>query len=203
MKNNKEQGLQKLTVSQLKESDEIQLEDFHKLSKEERKELMSYFNELQLKSKGVEKEKLYKKVWNLLEPNVKNGIWEYNHEQILSKMHNYIVSYGRMPLMKELEIETELSRTTITKHLKEYRESELYKDYKDQYRMLHSKVLDVVYKISMSGDIKACKLFLEATGEMNKINASTYIDKQQNNHTSNNYPNNIVVEIIPPLKDCD
>jgi hypothetical protein len=35
------------------------------------------------------------------------------------------------------------------------------------------------------GDIKACKLFLEATGEMIKV--STYIDKQQNNHTENNF----------------
>ena len=48
----------------------------------------------------------------------------------------------------------------------------------EQYKILHSKVLDVVYKISMTGDIKACKLFLEATGEM--IKARTYIDKQQN-----------------------
>jgi hypothetical protein len=90
-----------------------------------------------------------------------------------------------MPVMKSLEDKTNLSRQTITKHLKEYKESELFKDYKEQYKMLHSKVLDVVYKISMTGDIKACKLFLEATGEM--IKASTYIDKQQNNHTENNY----------------
>ena len=64
--------------------------------------------------------------------------------------------------------------------------------------ILNSKVLDVVYKISMTGDIKACKLFLEATGEM--IKASTYIDKQQNNHTENNFTP-VIVEIIQPSND--
>ena len=53
----------------------------------------------------------------------------------------------------------------------------------------------------MKGDIKACKLYFELVGEMNKVSTSTYIDKQQNNNTSNNYPTNIVVEIIPPLKE--
>ena len=52
----------------------------------------------------------------------------------------------------------------------------------------------------MKGDIKACKLYFELVGEMNKVSTSTYIDKQQNN-TSNNYPTNIVVEIIPPIKE--
>ena len=68
----------------------------------------------------------------------------------------------------------------------------------EQYKILHSKVLDVVYKISMTGDIKACKLFLEATGEM--IKASTYIDKQQNNHTENNFTP-VFVEVIQPSND--
>jgi hypothetical protein len=198
MENKEEQGLQKLTVSELKKVKEIQIEDFEKLNKDERIELMTYFNDLQLKSKGVEKDKVFKKVWNVLEKDVKNDIWEYNHETILLKMHKHIIDNGRMPLMRDLETSTELSRQTITKHLKEYKESELYSDYKEQYKMLHSKVLDVVYKISMTGDIKACKLFLEATGEM--IKANTYIDKQQNNHTQNNF-SPIVIEIIPPLND--
>lgn len=162
---------------------------------------MNHFNELQLNSKGIEKEEIYKKVWNILDENVKNSIWEYNHESILQKMHNHLIENGRMPLMRDLENSTGLSRQTITKHLKEYKECQLYNDYKEQYKMLHSKVLDIVYKVSLTGDIRACKLFLEATGEMVKNNTTTFIDKQQNNHTQNNFPQSITVEIIPPLKD--
>ena len=186
MENKKiENSLQKLTVSELIKSEIISKTDFDSLSKEDRTELITIMNGTFHDSKGKKKDEVLNQMSEIMTNDTKNALWENNHEIILQEMHNYIINYGRMPVMKSLEDKTNLSRQTITKHLKEYKESELFKDYKEQYKMLHSKVLDVVYKISMTGDIKACKLFLEATGEM--IKASTYIDKQQNNHTENNF----------------
>ena len=186
MRNKKnENSLQKLTVSELIKCEIIPKTDFDSLPKEERTELIAIMNETFHESKGKKRDEILLQMSEIMKPETKNAHWEYNHETILLKMHKYIMDYGRMPLIRDLEISTDLSRQTITKHLKEYKESDTFKDYKEQYKILHSKVLDVVYKISMTGDIKACKLFLEATGEM--IKASTYIDKQQNNHTENNY----------------
>jgi hypothetical protein len=59
----------------------------------------------------------------------------------------------------------------------------------------------MLYRCSFRCQRKACKLYFKLVVELNKTNNATYIDNQQNNHTQNNYPNNIVVEIIPPLKD--
>ena len=186
MRNKKiENSLQKLTVSELIKCEIIQKTEFDSLAKEHKTELITIMNETFHSSKGKERDKVLKQMSEITSIDTKNSIWEYNHETILFKMHKHIMDYGRMPLIRDLEVSTELSRQTITKHLKAYRESENFKEYKEQYKMLHSKVLDVVYTISMTGDMKACKLFLEATGEM--IKANTYIDKQQNNHTENNF----------------
>lgn len=197
MKKKEEQGLQKLTVSELLKSKEIQKEDYGKLSKDEQTELFNLFRE-KMNTKGVKKDEVIKTMWNLLDINARNTLWEHNHETILLEIHSHIMDHGRMPTIRNLVDKTDLSRQTITKHLNEYKENQLYKDYKEQYKMLHTKVLDVVYKISMRGDIKACKLYLETTGEM--IKANTYIDKQQNNSTLNNYAQ-LTPEEIKKLAD--
>lgn len=196
MENQKENSLQKFTVSELLELKEIQIEDFNKLSKDEQTELFQIFVE-KLNTKGVQKDKILKQMWNVLNDNQKNNVWEFNHEKILCELHNYLNEEGKMPMIRDLVHLTDLSRQTIHKHLKEYKESILFNDFKEQYRLLHTKVLDVIYKASMQGDIKACKLFLESTGQM--IKANTYIDKQQNNHHTEN--NNLTPEMISEIID--
>lgn len=54
--------------------------------------------------------------------------------------------------------------------------------------------------MAVKEDIRACKLFLEVAGGINKSNVGTYIDKQLNNHTQNNF-SPIEVKMIPPLKE--
>lgn len=183
METKKNMPLQKLTVSDLLKVKEIQKDDFDKLTNDEKDELFDVFNDKVYNLQGYERDKAIRQISNIMSEDSKKTIWEHNHELILLEMHKHIINHGRMPLMKDLETITGLSRPTITSHLKDYKESELYMQYKEQYHALHTKVLDVVYKLSMSGDMKACKLFLEATGQLNR--ASTYIDKQQNNSIHN------------------
>jgi hypothetical protein len=66
---------------------------------------------------------------------------------------------------------------------------------------MNTNVLSLVYKIAMHGDLKACKLYLEATGAVTKQKIGTFIDKQQNNNYNSGdstNPNVIKVEIIQP-----
>ncbi len=81
-----------------------------------------------------------------------------------------------------LEKSTGLSRQTISKHLKEFKDNELYKEHKAQFQILATSVLKKLFHLSMGGNVQASKIFLDAVGETNQnIKANQYIDKQQNN----------------------
>ncbi len=70
--------------------------------------------------------------------------------------------------------------------------------------MLHSNVLQIVYQLAMNGDLKACKLYFEIIGEINRNTPSTYIDKQQNNIENINNQEitpNSIKEIVKKLKE--
>lgn len=87
-----------------------------------------------------------------------------------------------MPTIINLSKLIGLSRQTVTKHLKVFKENELYKEHKAQFQILGTSVLKQLFKLAMQGNVQACKIYLEAIGETNQsIKANQYIDKQQNN----------------------
>jgi hypothetical protein len=200
MKKNKEQGLQKLTVSDILKLKVITNEDIDRLSTDERKELGIEFNKLLNEKKGVSRDAIFKKYWGIMNEDSRNSAWENNHNLITNKLHFTIKENGYIPGVTELSNLTGISRQTITKHLNSYKQSSIYSSFKESFLSLNSNVMQAVYQMAMKGDIKACKLYFELVGELNKTNNATYIDKQQNNHTQNNF-SPIEVKIIPPLKE--
>ena len=182
----KQESLQKFTINEIMKIKKITYDDLNKLSKTDKDKLASCYNEKLTKVKGTERDELIKQVWDILPEDSRNALWESNHSVITNKLHFTIKNNGYIPSVGELSRATNLSRQTISKHLKKYKESFIYSSYKESIQILHSNVLQIVYQLAMNGDLKACKLYFEIIGEINRNTKSTYIDKQQNN-TLNNF----------------
>lgn len=185
--NTKEKSLQKLTASELMKKEIITKEELNSLSKDEQSELKEKLNYLILNSTGTKKDRAYKKTWELVDNETKNSLWEFNHVKIINTIHNELVNNFAMPTTSTLEGLTGISRQTISKHLKTFKDREFYGLQEQQFKIMKYSILKKLFKMSMEGDVKACKLYLEATGEANQnIRANQYIDKQQNNISINN-----------------
>ena len=154
---------------------------------------------MQSEFEGVERDKFMKKIWQIIPSNTRNNLWESNHHKIIMHLHNEITKNRYIPSIGKLEELTKLSRPTITKHLKEYKNSDLSNGYKETFSILSSQVMRTVYSLAIQGNVQACKLYLEAIGELNSSKISTYIDKQQNNHHTEN--NNLTPEMISDIID--
>jgi hypothetical protein len=83
-----------------------------------------------------------------------------------------------MPSITKIAQETKLSRVTIKRHLKEYYTSDTYKDKEHQYKFLREALLAKVYDAAYYGDMKAARIFLEASAPAEPRHK---IKNQQNN----------------------
>jgi len=93
--------------------------------------------------------------------NLNNDIWNTNHEQINQAIANFLQKYGTMPSSNRIAKETGLTRVTVTRHLKEYREHPQYAERVDNYRFMKSDVMAKVLAQAVEGDLKAAKLYFE------------------------------------------
>lgn len=184
-KNNNSKALQNFTFSELLKKEIITKDDLNSFSDEEQTEIFQTISKLYNEAKGKEKDKIYLQASEIIAPETKNSIWEVNHNQIICFIHNGIIQNNKMPTIIDLVEKTGLSRQTITKHLKEFKENDLYKEHKAQFQILATSVLKKLFDLSMNGSVQACKIFLDAIGETNQsIKANQYIDKQQNNYNA-------------------
>ena len=185
MSNNKttkiKNGLQKFTLSELLEKEEITQGDVVHLSVDEVDSLKKQILERARDTNGSERAKLLKQVDGLLTNNQRNYLYEHNHRLILGHLHNYMLNSGTIPSITTLAEKTELSRTTINKHMREFKTSGIFKEDEQKFEMLAGSVLAIVFKMAMAQDIKAFNLFLYYTKQGLPTNIGTYIDKQQNN----------------------
>ncbi|MDC8099637.1 hypothetical protein [Chryseobacterium rhizosphaerae] len=187
-------GLQKLTESENKIDAILTLKkitpaDTNLLTDQERAELSRILTQKLNTLKGDEKEKLCNQVEEIMDPQTKNEIWEHNHINIMWAISSYIKENGRMPTKTEISSKTELSRQTVHKHLKEYKSSTYYTEFQQQFEIMQSKIMTMVFQYAINGDMKAAKLYLECIGALknslsansgNNINNNTLIQNQNN-----------------------
>lgn len=181
---NKKKSLQKFTETEAKVNNILSLEqvtfkDIDNLNDVERRRLLEIINEKCNKLKGTERDKFYYKIEPITNNIVKNQLWENNHNQITWAISTLMQENGRMPSKTDIANKTELSRQTVHKHLKEYVNHPLYLEEIEQFRFMTSKVLARVFKFAVNGDMGAAKLYLNATGLLNK--GHTSIKNQTNN----------------------
>ena len=156
----KKDSLQKLTdfetrFGDLLEKDQLDIIDFNNFSKDEQEQIDERITNLLNTTKLDDHDKLLYKLEKVLHPATKNQIWERNHNTITATISNLMQEYGRMPTASEIANKSELSRQTVTKHLKEYGSNSLYLEKKEQFVFMTDKVLAKVFQFAVNGDIGA------------------------------------------------
>jgi biotin operon repressor len=164
----------------------ISLEDLADLTEMER----SYLGQIATKKldmlDGAERGKFLEKITAILDPGTKNKLWENNQMVISHAISNYIQQYGAMPPATAIAEETGLSRQTVTKHFKEYKTHPGFLSEMEQFKFLTPKLLANVYKYAENGNMKAAKLYFETIGAINKRQANTVVNSQNNYIQINN-----------------
>lgn len=160
--------LKKVTDADLKKLDKSERKRFDKLLATKQKNLD--LSGLQALTEQFE---------DVLTEETKNQAWEHNHNQIMAAMSDLIQEYNRMPSVTEIAEHTTLSRTTVHKHLKNYKDNPYYKDQKEQFKFLSDRLLAKVYWYACNGNVKAARLYFEVTG--------TLADSKNKITTQNNY----------------
>lgn len=145
-------------------------------------ETMQLFRQLFIKGMNVlvgkERDIFIEKLLPIVsEPN-KNKLWQSNHRRILCAIDALTNSLHRFPTRSELAHEAGLSMQTVDKHLKDYHGSKEQLKKQNEYAILRENVLATVYKYAQSGDVRAARVFLEATDSPPE---TLKIKNQQNN----------------------
>ncbi len=181
----KKKSLQKFTESENKIKAVLKLkkitwEDLKPLTKKELNLLSEVLKPLVNNSKGVERDKLFKKIDAVTNEETKNETWEHNHIKITWAISTLMQELNRMPSKRELADKTGLSRQTINKHLKEYHTHPLYEGQIEQFKFMRSNVLSRVYFFALQGDMKAAKLYFDILGTNTLLVNNTSIQNQNN-----------------------
>ncbi|PQA90697.1 hypothetical protein B0A69_20440 [Chryseobacterium shigense] len=178
-------SLQKFTTFEQKKDfifqlKEINKEDLEILNDDEKTEFYQLLTERFNKLKGDENAEFLNQIWNITPAITRNIIWESNQNTITSTISGLMQDYGRMPTASEIAIKSELSRQTVTKHLKEYAKQPQYNEIVEQFKFMTSKVLAKVFKFAVNGDMSAAKLYFNVVGALNQNNQNTFIQNNNN-----------------------
>jgi len=158
---------------------EINKSDLEILENEEITEFYKRVTDKFNSTKSDENAFFLKKIWNITDSETKNKIWEINHNTITATISELMQDYGRMPTASEIAIKSELSRQTVTKHLKQYAKEPQYNEIVEQFKFMTSKVLAKVFKFAVNGDMTAAKLYFNVVGALDRGN-NTFIQNNNN-----------------------
>ena len=98
------------------------------------------------KLKGEERDKLISKILPFLPKGEKNRLWMINHVMIKNSLHRLLNDFNRTPSTIEIAKDTELSRQTVHKHLKEFDSHELYDEEFRKYEIMLPDLLGDLYR---------------------------------------------------------
>ena len=181
---NKPKGLQKLTNTENKFNELLKknkLETAHLdgvLTDNESNEFLAHTLKTLYSLKHQQHDDFFLKIEGVIPADLKNQLWEANHNRIMWAIPILIRDYGRMPSKNEISEKSGLSRQTIHKHLAEFSNHPLYLEQVEKFRIMRTKVMATVLRLALNGDVKAAKLFLTFTD-----NSAT----KGNINTQNNY----------------
>jgi predicted transcriptional regulator len=184
----KSQGLQKLTKTDKKINDLLakpvllRSEVDKNLSHVEKQILGKILTKNINEFKGVELDKLLKKIDDILPDETRNELWENNHHKITTAISQLIEDCGKMPTKNHIASETGLSRQTISKHLKNFNDHPLYAGQMEQFRFMADRVLAKVIRMAAQGEgnVKAARLYFDIIGGLNSQSSPQI--KTQNNY---------------------
>jgi DNA-binding protein Fis len=164
-------SLQKVTeldpnVQEIFKLDKITAKDFDNLTEKEKDQYFAFSTEQINSLEGEERDRFIDKLDLIMSNKTRNEIWELNHIKIIQEITSCIEQYGRMPTKLELASLVGLSRQTLHKHLKEYKDNPLYNQHIDQFQFMSQKLLAKMFQFAIKGDVKAGRLYFDMVGHL-------------------------------------
>ena len=167
---------------QLLQLDKIKPNDLNQLNTRERayfdKACTTILNELT----GSEHAAFIAKIDQLITPEAKTDMWEYNHREITQVINYHMKHYGVMPTQKYIAEHTQLSRQTVARHFKEYKTQPDFAAQTEQFKLMAPQVLTKVLMLALGGDMRAARLYFDMIGS-NKPDAALTNNYIQINNT--------------------
>jgi hypothetical protein len=108
--------------------------------KEERNKIKTVLTAGYLTLADEDRNIFFEKTDPIISASSRNEIWERNHWCILNVINWKTIHDRGVPTIKSIAEETGLSRLTVAKHLKEYYDSETYKEKESSYQFLREKL---------------------------------------------------------------
>ena len=114
-------------------------------------------------------DKLWNELFDLMEKtNAKtsqiahnrNQQWAANHTKIKQAIDHYVRDYNNIPSAYQLAGATGLSRQTVSKHLREFDQHELYGEEMKQYEFAANMLLERALAIGCRGNLKAIQFYV-------------------------------------------
>ncbi|MEG2078529.1 HTH domain-containing protein [Chryseobacterium sp.] len=167
-------------INRLMELDKVTPNDYKDFTKDELKQLDFEIQDRMNNLQGEEKENFLVKIDAMLSVDTKNQLWEQNHFNIMWAISVLTEESRNFPPVNLIAQKLNLSRTTVHKHIKAFKEHSSYKAQQESIEMMADKIVWQMYRLANNGDVKAGRLFLEVAGKIGK-------PKQQTNNTQNNY----------------
>lgn len=152
-------------INEILHGDKITKEQFEALPGARRQQLAGLFTRALNVLALEDRDRFIEQVSDIIteSKDTRRQLWELNHFLIMKAIDSLTRKYNRFPSRGEIQSETELSRNTINKHLKEYFTSDAYAERKDEYFAMRENILSRLYSFATQGDTKAAKIFLDAT----------------------------------------
>jgi predicted transcriptional regulator len=87
-----------------------------------------------------------------------------------------------MPSNAEIARKTGLSRSTVREHLNNYTHNPLHKEQEPIYGLMNEKVVAVIMKEALKGNMQAARLYLDVQGKNNKAGTKEVVINNQHNY---------------------
>jgi hypothetical protein len=181
--------------------EKIEVSDLNDFDISERRYLGRVCTKMLEGLKGKERDDFLHKMEAVMQPGHQQQVWEYNHQVITDAISKLTEQYGSMPNKNQIADECGLSRQTITKHLKEYRNQPGYADQMEQFKFMTPRLIAKIYRFAAKGDIRAARLYLETVGAI-QIN-NTILSQENLKRLSAEQLNQIesVVAMVLPAEE--
>lgn len=154
----------KQKIKQLLELEKITPNDIDQFNDSERIYFADSCTKILNKLTGNQRETFLAKIDQVMAPDGKNDIWEYNHLQITEAISNFMQQYGVMPAKSYIADATGLSRQTVAKHVAAYKTNAEFAGQTEQFKFMAPQVLAHVFKFALTGDMRAARLYFDMIG---------------------------------------
>lgn len=103
----------------------------------------------------------YYKVRDIMTEKFKNVTWDRNHEKLKRIVKQYVISNKRMPTVSEVADIAQMSRITVSKHLREFDLLDYNNEQKQMLTIMFNDLVGQVLARALQGDLVAVKLMVD------------------------------------------